>query len=94
MNGVDLRKFSSENAWRGFDGLADLYFSLCDAANATDRPCDTPEFKEAEVLRACAEISYGELAGIRIGMMADLRLPDDSDGFLGFANRRIDGVKK
>lgn len=74
---------------RGLVGLREFYFELCDRANAADKPCDTAEYRIAQIVRTCAEISHGDLSGIRIGMEADLRLPDGSDGFMGFADQKV-----
>jgi hypothetical protein len=86
---VEINEMGRRLVGCGWGGLRDFYFALCDKANATDNPSDTEEYRIAQVVRTCAEISHGEFAGIRIGMQADLRLPDNSDGFLGFSERRI-----
>jgi len=83
------REFIKANTGTGRDGLRRYYFALCDEANAQDRPSSTPQYALARVILDCAEIVYGDLAGIRIGMEADLRIPDLSDGHLGFASERI-----
>jgi len=89
MNAVEINKAGRKLAGLGWVGLREFYFELCDRANAVDKPCDTEEYRIAQVVRTCAEISHGEMAGIRIGMEADLRLPDKSDGFLGFASSKV-----
>ncbi len=89
MNAVEINDAGRKFSGLGWVGLREFYFELCDRANATDKPCDTDEYRIAQIVRTCAEISHGELAGIRIGMQADLRLPDNSDGFLGFADSKV-----
>ncbi len=89
MTPVEINEMGRRLAGYGWVGLREFYFALCDKANATDKPCETEEYRIARVVLACAEISHGNMAGIRIGMEADMRLPDKSDGFLGFAESKV-----
>lgn len=83
------QEFIKANTGAGHAGLQRYYFALCDEANAQDRPSSTKQYALARIILDCAEIVYGDLAGVRIGMEADLRLPDQSDGHLGFASEKI-----